>query len=254
MESRRQFQYPIEQGIQMDGYITYPEGERKDLPAVVLAFGGNWTVGSPAQFFPQADVFSKAGYAVITPDYRVFSRQKTSPRESVSDLCCLWNYLRDHAEKFGIDRDRIALGGGSAGGHVAIMAALRTGHFPKACVLYNPIVRTSGDNFWNHQLPKDRHLFPVPPKGSNYESFADIDPMLQIKAGFPPTLLLHGRDDQEVPVEDAVCFADKLKDLGTQVRLKIYDGVGHGFFNYAKGEHYFNETNREVLRFLREYL
>lgn len=254
MELRKQFQYPIEQGMRMDGYITYPEGPSKNLPAVVLAFGGNWTIGSPTQFFPQADIFSRAGYAVITPDYRVFSRENTSPRESVSDFCCLWNYLREHGEKLGIDQNRIALGGGSAGGHIAIMAALLTAHFPKACVLYNPIVRTSGENFWNHQLPKDRHLFPAPPKGLDYESFADIDPMLQIRAGFPPTLLLHGRDDQEVPVEDAVRFADMLKACGTQVQLKIYDGVGHGFFNYANGEYFFNETNREVLRFLREYL
>lgn len=254
MISRVKFQYPIENGIQLDGYITYPEGSAHNLPAIVLAFGGNWTIGDPAQFFPQADVFAKEGYVVITPDYRVFSRQNTSPRESVSDFCNLWKYLRENAERLGIDPKRIALGGGSAGGHIAIMAGIISDNFPKVYILYNPIVQTSGDIFWNNQLPKDRQLFPVSPQGLNYEDFSDIDPMLQLRKAFPPTLLMHGRNDHEVPVESAVLFADKIKGLNSQIHLKIYDDVGHGFFNYTNGEHYFNETNKDVLEFLQKYL
>lgn len=254
MKSRIRFRYPIGPGMELDGFITYPETPAEKLPALALAFGGNWTVGSPEQFFPQAEVFAQAGYAVVTPDYRVFSRHGTSPRESVSDFCHLWCYLRDNVELLGLDRDRMALGGGSAGGHIAIMAGIITGIFPKAYILYNPIVRTSGDRFWNRQLPKGQESFPPPPAGLNYDSFSDIDPMHRLGDRFAPVLLMHGSEDREVPVEDARRFAEKIRAVGEQVRLKIYDGVGHGFFNAANGAYYFNETNREVLAFLKEYL
>ena len=95
--------------------------------AIVFFFGGGWKGGTPEQFFPHCEYLASRGMMAFSAEYRVRSRNKTTPFECVADGKAAIRWVRDHAARLGIDPRRIAAGGGSAGGHVAAATALTPG-------------------------------------------------------------------------------------------------------------------------------
>src|SRR5262245_1847736 len=93
-------------------------------PAIVFFFGGGWTSGSVEQFRPQAEYLAGRGMVAARADYRVKSRQNVTPDKCVEDCKSAVRWLRQHAAALGIDPNRIAAGGGSAGGHTAAATAI----------------------------------------------------------------------------------------------------------------------------------
>jgi len=85
-------------------------------PAVVFYFGGGWNGGTVRQFEQHARYLASRGMVAFVADYRVKSRQGTAPNASVADGKSAIRWVRKHAKRLGIDPDRIAAGGGSAGG------------------------------------------------------------------------------------------------------------------------------------------
>ncbi|MEI6535225.1 MAG: alpha/beta hydrolase fold domain-containing protein, partial [Verrucomicrobiaceae bacterium] len=82
-------------------------------PAIVFFFGGGWHGGTPAQFEDQARYFAKRGMIAITADYRVKSRQGVQVVECVKDAKAAIAWVRQNAQRRGIDPDKIAVLGGS---------------------------------------------------------------------------------------------------------------------------------------------
>ena len=101
-------------------YIFEPDGHKLDdkRPAAVFFFGGGWNGGTPKQFYPHCAYLASRGIVAMAADYRVASRQKTSPFECVEDGKSAVRWIRQNACSLGIDPKRVAAGGGSAGGHV----------------------------------------------------------------------------------------------------------------------------------------
>jgi len=119
-------------------------------PAIVFFFGGGWNSGSPSQFYPHCKYLASRGMVAMSAEYRVKSRNNTTPRECVKDGKSAVRWIRQRAEELGIDPGRIAAGGGSAGGHVAAATGttrgfeeegedLRISSSPDALVLFNPV-------------------------------------------------------------------------------------------------------------------
>jgi len=106
-------------------HVFTPEGHRASdkRPAIVFFFGGGWNGGSPSQFYPHCDYLASRGMVAAAAEYRVKSRNKTTPRECVKDGKSAVRWLRQHAGELGIDPKRVAAGGGSAGGHVLLPRA-----------------------------------------------------------------------------------------------------------------------------------
>lgn len=255
MATQETTSYTNESGLDLTVDIFYPETRQSAMPAIVLIFGGSWIRGDRSRFYPEAHYFTERGYVVITPDYRVFDRGRVSPRECVSDIVHFWKWLHESAAYLGVDTDRIALGGGSAGGHLAILAGLKTGVFPKAYIMYNPVLRTTGDVFWNVLLTPEREKFPpLRDDGLTYEDFRDIDPFCQLDATFPPSVFIQGELDEKAPLKDMQAFVERLRQLETPTEVYVYPNVGHGFFDSARSQHYFDLTIMQVESFLKKYL
>ena len=119
-------------------------------PAVVFFFGGGWNGGSPSQFAPHCEYLASRGMVAMTADYRVKSRQGTTPFDCVEDGKSAIRYVRQHAKELGVDPKKIAAGGGSAGGHVAAATGTVRGmdeknedsgisSKPDALILFNPV-------------------------------------------------------------------------------------------------------------------
>ena len=220
----------------------------KPKPAIVFFFGGGWKSGSPAQFEPQARHLAERGMIAITADYRVASRHKVKPVECVRDAKAAIAWTRENAKRLGIDPDRIAAAGGSAGGHIAACTGTVSGfgsdERPNAMVLFNPGLALLEVGDW---APKGFGTgLNATRLGAEPQA---LSPAHNIGDQTPPTLILHGTKDTTVPYASAEAFAAEMEKAKRPCKLVGYDGQGHGFFN--RGEAY-NETLAEADRFLAE--
>lgn len=212
-------------------HLFFPEGydTGKPYPAIVLFFGGGWNGGTAAHFFIQAQYLASRGMVTICPDYRTRSSHGVLPYQCVEDGKAAMRYVRQHAGKLGIDPNRIAAGGGSAGGHVAAATAtldrfdvgrdLHISCVPNALVLFNPVYDNGPDGY-GYDRVKDY-----------WEVFS---PMHNIDRDHPPTIVLLGDEDNLVPVSTAEAYQQQLQELGIRSELHVYPGAPHGFFNWNR--------------------
>jgi len=85
-------------------------------PGIVFFFGGGSNNGSPSQFYPHCQYLASRGLVAMSAEYRVKSRNGTTPRECVKDANSAIRWIRQHAQELGIDPHRVVAGCGSAGG------------------------------------------------------------------------------------------------------------------------------------------
>lgn len=221
----------------------------KPRAAIVFFFGGGWTSGTVQQFVPQSKHLAGRGMVAAVADYRVFGRHQTSPFEAMADAKSAIRWVRSHARELGVDPDRIAAGGGSSGGHIALSAGVfdtfdeadedrKISSKPNALILFNPAVDTT------HETParlKDR--FAGRPR--------DASPLHHLSRGLPPTVIFHGKADATVPYADVEQFCAEATKLGNRCLLHGYEGATHGFFNPSREEgKWYRETLQEMDRFL----
>ncbi len=217
-------------------FLYYPTKNEQDkpYPVIIFFFGGGWSGGNITQFEPHAKYFASRGMVSVLADYRVHNRHGSSPFDAVSDAKSAIRYLRQHAEMLGIDPARMAGSGGSAGGHLAAAAAMVEGlndptddlgisPKPNALVLFNPVF-DNGPNGYGYERIGDR--------------YPEISPMHNIRNGAPPSIVFLGTNDRLIPVETAEAFRDKMTSVGNRCELMLYDGQGHGFFNFRHTENY----------------
>ncbi len=215
-------------------------------PAIVFFFGGGWNSGSPDQFKNQARHFAQRGMIAITADYRVKSRQGVPVVECVKDAKAAIAWVRENAGRLGIDPNKIAASGGSAGGHLAAATGTISGfgsdERPNAMILFNPACALAPIAGW--QPPEGMAGLSA---GRLGEEAQVVSPAHHIGPHTPPTLILHGKKDTTVPYASVVAFESVMKKAGRPCKLVGYDGAGHGFFN--RGENY-RQTLAEADAFL----
>ncbi len=214
-------------------------------PAIVLFYGGGWSGGEPELFFAHATYLASRGMMAFVPEYRTKNSAKTTPFEAVTDAKSALRWTRENAKDLGIDPNRIAAAGSSAGGHLAATAALISGmdeptenaavsSRPNALILYNSVIDLSPAGYGNERV------------GPKWES---ISPLQHVQPGDPPTILFHGTADKTVPYANAVAFEKAMKDAGNRVELVTLRGVGHGFA-YRPAKKDANKALRQTDEFL----
>jgi acetyl esterase/lipase len=218
----------------MDVYYPEKMDSSKVYPAMVFFFGGGWSGGDRSQFINHAKYFSKRGLICFLVDYRIKSKNNTTPFESVKDAKSVIRFIRKKASSFKVDPTKIVASGGSAGGHLAAATALLDGYsentddlsiscIPNALVLFNPVFDNGPGGYGFEQIRDE------------YKNFS---PLHNIKKGAPPTIVFLGSNDKHIPVETAAYYKKVMEKVGSRCDLKIYDGQNHGFFNYKNLEYY----------------
>ncbi len=232
--------------VELKIYLCNPEDHSADdtRPAIVFFFGGGWRSGSPQQFLPHCRYLADRGMVAAVADYRVASRHGVTANECVEDAKSAVRWLRANASRLGIDPDRIAAGGGSAGGHLAAAAATLPGHdpaadgpspVPDALVLFNPATVLA---------PVEGDAQPTGEAAERLQALAErlgapaesMSPYHHLRPGLPPTIIFHGTADTTVALSTAVRFCDGLRKHKTRCDLVSYNGADHGFFNFGRGE------------------
>jgi acetyl esterase/lipase len=198
--------------------------------AIVFYHGGGWRGGGPSAFSRQSEQLAARGMVAFSVQYRLLAQEGVTVQDCVKDAKSAFRWVRSHAAELGIDANKIAAGGGSAGGHLA--AALVTldevndpaddqtiSTMPVALVLFNPALRLRGSP---EQAAAKINL----PAG-----LAELSPYDHLKRGHPPTIIFHGEDDNTVPIKTVRDYAAKVKELGGDCTVVGFPGQVHAFFN-----------------------
>ncbi len=245
MPEARTETYKSVEGTDLKIWIFEPQEHKASdsRPAVVFFFGGGWRSGTPGQFHHQAKHLAARGMVAMAADYRVLNRQGVKGHKCVQDAKSAIRWARANAKRLGIDPNRIAAGGGSAGGHLAASTATLPDHDdpagdksisskPNALALFNPGTVTASVP-GKIEFDKERTASLAERVGVEPES---ISPYHHVKSGFPPAIIFHGKADTTVPYETVELFAEKVKSVGSRCELVGYEGANHGFFNYGRGD------------------
>jgi acetyl esterase/lipase len=213
-------------------------------PLVVWIHGGAWRSGSKKDV-PLLPLIER-GYAVASVDYRL-SPVAPYPAQ-VHDLKAAIRYLRTNAGKTGIDERRIAIAGGSAGGHLAALVGVTNGSKEhegeigehrgtssdvQAIVVFygasnlTTILSQSTPHGLNVRRPALEQLF-----GGKPEEKTDLarlaSPVFFVDPRDPPVLLYHGDQDPQMPINQAHELVGAYKKQALAASLEVVYGGAHG--------------------------
>ena len=234
---REPYRYKAADGLEVTGYLTLPRGRpAKGLPLVVFPHGGPASRDGPG-FDWWAQAMANRGYAVLQPNFRgsdglgaafLAAGYGQWGRKMQTDLS---DGVRDLAAKGTVDPNRVCIVGASYGGYAALAgAAIDTGVYRCAVSVAGPadlrrfvewsrVQRGRGAyRYWNRFMGAE---------DSKDVALGEISPAAHVDRVAIPILLIHGKDDTVVPLEQSQIMADALKRAGKPVELVVQPGADH---------------------------
>ncbi len=222
-----------EQGIStITPYIT--DKENKGGCVIICPGGGYQKVGVEAEGQEPAAALNEQGISAFVLDYRV---APYTYEAMLSDVMRAVRYVRYHAETFGIDPDKIAIMGFSAGGHLSAMALEhyeedtqnldridKVSARPDYGILCYPVL--SFDDAYSHKDSRERFLGTE--NLTNTELLNKYSAEKNVTADTPPCFVWHCKPDKAVPFENSQLFADAMEEAGVECELHIYEDGAHG--------------------------
>lgn len=239
----------------LDLYL--PPLTNKPSGIVINIHGGGWKNGVKESQTGFSSFF-KAGFAVANISYRLTS-QATAPA-AIEDVRCALVYLIQNAKPLNIDVNKIVLMGGSAGGHLALMAGLlgNDKRFDNNCLCKEDIyVAAIIDKYgitdvwdWAYGMHKtSKSATQWLGVKSKDEAFAkSVSPINYVTKTSPPVLIIHGDADPTVPYEQSVLLYKKLLEAGVKSEFITVKGGLHGKFEKEKN----SELNKSIMKFIAE--
>jgi acetyl esterase/lipase len=215
--------------------IFIPEGVDAPAPVVVWICGGGWRNMDRHGAERVSAWLAGRGCAVAGIDYRV-EREAKFPAQ-IEDCKAAVRWLRAHAEEQGLDPDRVAIWGDSAGGHLAELVGVSAGvkalerqgpHLDVSsgvaavCAFYPP------SDMRSYAAGEHAGLFDGPQGSDQRKRWVSLaSPIDHVGPAAPPHLLVHGDADDIVPLEHSTRFQQALRAAGVECTLAVLPGVGH---------------------------
>ena len=262
-------------------------------PAIFWIHGGALIMGSRrGPLAAQAERYLDAGYTIISIDYRLAPQAKVNQILEDLEDAYRW-VRGEGPKLFRIDPNRIAVVGHSAGGYLALTAGFRLKPRPTAIVSFYGYGDIAGewysrpDPFYNREPPvpkeeaykavgtqlisddlgtnrgrfylytRQQGLWPLEVAGHDPDkeprAFDSLCPVRNVTKDYPPTLLLHGDQDTDVPFDQSVLMAKEFERQGVQHEFIRMAGRGHGF-DGAMWDPVITATFDRVLTFLQKQL
>lgn len=233
-----------------------PAGRR--VPAVLIIHGGGFNDGDKAKSreLVFGEQFALHGFAGMSINYKLRkTKDQITWPQCLHDAKTAVRWLRVNADKLGIDPERIAVVGGSAGGNLAAMLAT-TGEAdglepaePYAGV--STRVRCAVDFYGAVDLMNyhDVKMF-AKTRAEAPELYAKASPVTYVDAKDAPMLILHGTKDETVPLSQSETLAAKCKAAGLEHELIIIPNAPHTFTLADEGR----DLRPQVFAFLDKHL
>jgi acetyl esterase len=227
-------------------------------PAIVFFFGGGLLDGTVEQFARQAVYLTGRGMVVARADYRLIPKHGVTADRCVADAKSAVRWMRSHAAELGVDPNRIASGGGSAGGFLAAATGILPGldepdedatvsSRPNLLVLYNPAFgiysETNADfSGAGDELGAMLRLGLAPTAALAQQ----LNVTAHLTSDAPPMWVWFGTEDYILQLSQG--FLERARSLGCNLELLLTEGCDHAFYNdYML---YYRETLVDLVRFL----
>ena len=220
--------------------LYFPSGDfRSNRPAVVFIHGGGFTGGDKAEYRSasvSADL-CRAGYVVVSCNYVLGPKDKPGVwPQNIADCRNAVRWVRAHAKELGVNPDKIAVAGGSAGGYLALMVGLsddKTGPGGDPTAKHSAKVSAVIDMYGVVSFAK-RGKGEVP--GTSPAEQAAYLPESQCDAQDPAVLILHGTADTTVDIAQSDDMAKALRAAKTPFEYIVVEGAPHTFDLHPKGK------------------
>lgn len=255
--------------LQLDVYFP-PNDVPKNGASVVVVHGGSWNAGGRGDF-PQWNFWlARQGFMVFDIDYTL--APQPNYLSATGDVKCAVVWIKKNAAHFNVSPDKIVLLGRSAGAHLALLAAYSAGdaQFPASC----PGAQTNDDTradesvravvsfyaptdlIWGFDNPANRFVINGQETlrgflgGNPHESvemrerYLSASPTTRVDGKTPPTLLIHGGQDQLVKSENMDLLAEKLQAANVSHKVLFFSYAQHGF------DYNFNGWGAQVTKFV----
>ena len=232
--------------LDMHLFLPNPEEFKGKRPTIVQFHGGSWSEGKPDWFFSTAEEYAKIGWVVAVVEYRIKAKQNTYPFESVKDAKSALRWVKENAEKYKIDSNKIIATGNSAGGHLSLAIVLvdnwnertdnlETNALPNAIIVNSGVYDlTSNSNRWITEKKQDRNVV------------KEISPNHLLKKTKVKMLLIHGDKDRNCPYETSAYFYNGMKALGNDIELHTIKDADHWIW--------FGKNTAEVSKVTNEFI
>jgi acetyl esterase/lipase len=240
-------------------------------PAVIYVHGGAWMIGNKAQQgLPLLHHFAALGWVCFSIEYRL-SPKATFP-DHVVDVKRAIAWVRAHAHEHGVDPGFLVVGGNSAGGHLASLAALTAGDRAfqpgfedadasvAACLSFYGVYDFSNRHgHWPNagmQAVLQRYVMKAR-LAEAPDRFEAASPIARVGPHAPPFLVVHGAADSIVPVAEARTFVDALRRTTKTACAYIeVPGAQHAFevFPSVRTQHLLHGVERFARHLHREHL
>ena len=224
-------QHAIDWGDGLTLDLVRPDDDRRELPVLVYVHGGGWTGGDPQrQGRDLYHALARAGWATAAIRYPLAPHAAVEDQIDAVRAAVRW--MRTGLAHHGVVAETVALAGGSAGGHLAAMAALTGRHDHErvaACVGMYGIYDMANRN----RLRAPWGMIPNTVMGERYRDaparYHAVPPIDQDVSDSPPFLLVHGTRDTLVPIGEAAQFAQVLRAGDRPVDVVPVPGAEHAF-------------------------
>lgn len=237
MASQKDIPFASAAGVELKLDVYRPESPRTRT-AILFFHGGGWRVGSREMMRPDARTMAELGFVGIPAQYRL--RGQAEWPAQIHDLKAAIRWTRAHAHELEIDPQRVVLWGSSAGAQLALLAAgtpdspefegelgpLGVSSAVAAVVAVHPPV--------SFHVGEARERFSTPASSLLGDAATEAQaraasPIAHVSEKFPPTLLLHGTQDQLVHHSASQRLFDALRAARAPVDLHLLHGHNHGF-------------------------
>lgn len=209
--------------------VYTPPGGAEDAPGVLIIHGGGWSSGDRSQLRGYGLRLARAGYVCVASEYRL-TPESPWPAQ-IHDVKTALRWMRANAAELGLNPDRIAVEGNSAGAHLALLIAGTPGVAEFEGEGGNAGVSTEVSVAIGVYAPTDFTLMGgrvlVGDQGKDAARAAS--PVTYVDGNFPPTLLIHGNADETVAPEQSELMYRALLAAGVPAELHMYAGQPHAF-------------------------
>ena len=226
---------PTTNGYELAADISRPADSSGRAPGLLFIPGGGWVTANHELLKERYGIpMAERGYVCVTATYRIME-QAIWPA-AIEDVKSMLRWMRANADNLGIDPERIALGGKSAGGHLSLLAAAtngssefdgdgpNAGYSSRISAVIGVAPASDIREYWRREP-----LGPYTANDSSVSALTAANPVERVTSDYPPTLLVHGTKDDRVPHQMTLRMFAALEEAGVPADLRLFAHQDHMF-------------------------
>ena len=242
MAEMRPITFKSRDGLTIHGYITLPKAalEGKKVPLIVNPHGGPQGVRDSWGFNPETQLFASRGYATLQVNFRISGGYGTEflkagfkqvGRKCMDDVEDGVKYV---IEQGWVDKDKIAIYGGSHGGYATLMGLIKTPDLYTCGVDYVGISNiftffNSFPEYWKPMVKMVKEIWYDVDDAKEAEIAREVSPIYHVDKIKKPLFVVQGANDPRVNINESDQIVEKMREKGFETPYMVKYNEGHGF-------------------------